>query len=207
MIESTATTPTVTPSTTPATLGALFAANAEAFSRQPLPADALEAVREDVGAADRMLLEGFVTGDLLAALYQALDLPLEEILRSAWGSLVELQEYRDTKRHPPEETSSVRFGKHRVTSTHHPKVELLLNERRIAALTFDLQLTLNIAATTLLVRAGHIWQARGCELQGEAALSYRGFSLLKKKSGTIALPAAIDFEGGIPIPSLPKAVG
>ena len=79
-----------------------------------------------------------------------------------------------------------------MTSKHHPKVTLLLNDREVASLTFDVQLTLNITATTLLVRAGRIWQARGSEFQGEAALSYRGFSLMKKKTASFTLPGAID---------------
>jgi len=191
----------------PTRLADFFAADAGAFGRQPLPADAKEAVQDDLGGLGEAALAGFVFSDLMATLYQALGLPLEDILRSAWSSLIELQEYRDAKRHPPEETSQVRFGKHRVTSTHHPKVELLLNDSAVATLTFDVQLTLNIAATTLLVRAGRIWQARGCEFQGEAALSYRGFSLMKRKTASVALPGAIDFGDGIAIPPLPKAVG
>ena len=70
-----------------------------------------------------------------------------------------------------------------------------------------MQLTLQITGTTLVVRAGRIWQARGSELQGEAALSYRGFSLMKKKVGKFTLPGALDFDDGIAIPPLPKAAG
>ena len=191
----------------PASLAEFFAADAAAFSRQPLPAEAKQAVQEDLGALDKAALEGFAFGDLLGTLYEALDLPLEDILRSAWSCLVELQEYRDAEKHPPEETSTVRFGRHKVTSKHHPKVDLLLNDREVASFTFDVQLTLSITGTTLLVRAGRIWQARGSEFHGEAALSYRGFSLAKRKTGSFTLPGAIDFADGIPIPPLPKAVG
>jgi len=191
----------------PEKLGEFFAADAETFSRQPLPADGKEAVKEDLTGLDKAALEGFVFADLMVTLYAALDLPLEDILRSAWSSLIELQEYRDAKKHPPEETSSVRFGKHRVTSNHHPKVEVLLNDQEVACLTFDVTLTLNVTATTLQVRGGRIWEARGAEFQGEAALSYRGFSLMRRKTGKLTLPGAIEFKDGIAIPPLPKAVG
>ena len=191
----------------PEKLAEFFAENAETFGRQPVPAEAVAALREDLGRADRAVLEGFAVGDLMATLYAALDLPLEDVLRSAWSSLVELQEYRDTQKHPPEETSNVRFGKHRITSKHHPKVALLLNEKEVASLTFDVMLTLSVTATTLLVRAGRIWQARGSEFQGEAALSYRGFTLMKKQTGRFTLPGSIDFAEGLPIPPLPKAAG
>lgn len=188
-------------------LGDFFASDAEAFSRTPLPAEASQAVQQDLGTLDKAALESFALADLLRSLYTALDSPLAEILRAAWSSLVELQEYRDTERHPPEETSSVRFGKHRVVSKHHPQVEILLNEQEVASLTFDVQLTLQIIGTTLTVRDGRIWQARGSEFEAEAILAYRGFQLMKKRTERFRLPGAIDFEEGIPIPPLPKAAG
>lgn len=192
---------------TPTRLADFFAADARAFSRQPLPVETSEAVQEDLGITDRAALQGFAFGDLMATLYQALDIPLEDILRSAWSSLIELQEYRDAQKHPPEESNKVRFGKYRITSTHHPKVTILINDQEVVTLTFDLRLTLKITTTTLLVRAGRIWRAQDLECQGEAALSYRGFSLMKKKTQQFTLPGAIDFEDGVPIPPLPKAVG
>ena len=191
----------------PRCLGEFFAADAEAFSRLPMPAETGQAVGQDIRALDQPALDSFAMADLLLSLYSALDLPLEDILRSAWRSLVELQEYRDADKHPPEETSNVGFGKHRVSSKHHPEVAILLNGQEVASLTFDVQLTLQITGTTLLVRAGHIWQARGTEFEGQALLSYRGFTLIKKKTERFRLPGTIDFEKGIPIPSLPKAAG
>jgi hypothetical protein len=191
----------------PATVADFFARDAEAFSRTPLPAEAAEAVKQDLGALDRAALEALAMTDLLRSLYDALDPRLDDILRSAWGSLNQLQEYRDAHKHPPEETSNVRFGRHKVTSKHHPTVEILLNEKAVASLTFDVLLTLQVSATTLVVRAGRIWQARGTEFQGEAALSYRGFTLIRKSTEKFSLPGAIDFSDGIPIPPLPQAAG
>lgn len=191
----------------PKRLGDFFASDADAFSRAPLPADAAQAVRQDLGGLDKAVFEHFALPDLLHSLYTALDLPLEELLRAAWSSLVELQEYRDTERHPPEETSSLRFGKHNVVSKHHPQVDILLNEQEIATLTFDVQLTLKVIGTTLTVRDGRIWQARGSEFEAEATLAYRGFQLMKKRTERFRLPGTLEFKEGIPIPPLPQAAG
>lgn len=67
-----------------------LASDAEVFSRAPLPAEASQAVRQDLAELDKAVLENFALADLLHSLYTALDSPLAEILRAAWSSLVEL---------------------------------------------------------------------------------------------------------------------
>jgi len=189
------------------TLADLFADSPRTFAGQPLSREVAEAISGDLGPGGQATLPDFAMGDLLQGLYQALDIPIEDVLRSAWASLVELQEYRDSNKHPPGEVNSLRFGKHKITSKHQPAVELLLNDREVASLTFDVVLTLHITATTLLIRDGSIWQARNAKGQGEGTVAYKGFTLLRAKTRELQLPGQIDFEDGVPIPRLPKAVG
>lgn len=188
------------------TLAEIFAANPQTFAQMQVPPDATQAVTDDLGGGDAAKKSGFAMGDLLQGLYQALDLPLEDILRSGWASLVELQEYRDPAKHPPGEVNSLRFGKHKIASKHRPSVQVLLNDQEIASLTFDVAVTLHITATTLMIRDGSIWQARGSEVRGEGSVAYKGFTLVRAKTKELHLPGQIDFEEGIPIPPLPRAV-
>jgi len=188
------------------TLAEIFAASPQAFAQMQVPRDATQAVADDVGGGDAVKASGFAMADMLQGLYQALNLPLEDILRTGWASLVELQEYRDQAKHPPGEVNSLRFGKHKITSKHRPIVQVLLNDQEIASLTFDMAVTLHITATTLMIRDGSIWQARGSEVRGEGAVAYKGFTLARAKTRDLQLPGQIDFEEGIPIPPLPRAV-
>jgi len=183
----------------------LLAPDADAFSALAISDDAGERLRSDLGALDQATLEGFMISDLLRSLYRALDLPLADILRSAWSSMVELQEYRDSAKHPPGEANRVRFGKHKVTSKHRPKLVVLVNEKEVGEIVFDIQLTLHITGTTLLVRDGRIWQAMGSEFEGECELSYCGLRLAHKKVGLFTIPGGIDIENGLPIPPLGMA--
>lgn len=191
----------------PVTLAGFFAPDVETFSRTPLPSETADAVKEDLGALDQPAMEAFAMTDLLCSLYHALEPPLQDVLRSAWAPLAELREYRDAEKHPPEETSNVRLGRHRIISKHHPKVAILLNEQEVASLTFDVQITLYVTAATLVVRAGRIWRARGCQFQAEAELTYRGLSLMKKKTEAFTPRGAVEFPDGILIPPLPRPAG
>lgn len=188
-------------------LSDLFAQDAEAFSALTVSEETQARLRTDLGALDRTMVEAFSIGEVLRTLYQALDEPLSDILQSAWSSMIELQEYRDSRKHPPGETSKVRFGKHKVTSRHHPKLEILLNGKGLGAITFDVLLTLHVTGTTLQVRDGRIWRASGSELEGEGLLSYSGLQLAKKKIDLFSIPGDIEFEDGLPIPSLFESTG
>lgn len=189
----------------PERLTDFLADSADAFSALVVSETAGDRLRDDLAALDPATPDGFAISDLLHSLYEALDQPLADILRSAWTSLVELQEYRDPEKHPPDETNRVRFGRHKMTSKHRPKLEVLVNGQEVGEIAFDLQLTLHITGTTLLVRDGRIWQAAGSEFEGGCELSYCGIRLVHKKVGLFTIPGGIDFAGGLPIPPLGKA--
>ncbi|PUB12454.1 hypothetical protein [Yoonia sediminilitoris] len=174
---------------------------------QQLPDEARDALREDIGSFGAGLAQLFTTAGILVALNKALDVPLTDILKSGWSSAVDLQPYLDPEKHPPEETTWVDFGKQKLTSTHNPKLEVLVNGKRVGTLTFDVVLTLHITATKLLVGNGRIWQATGTAFKGDCRLSYKGFPFIKKQIAKVSLPGTLNFAEGVRISKLPVAVG
>ena len=190
----------------PRTLCDLVATDEQQFAQSAVAAEAGDALRNDMGAFDSDLLQAFSTGAVLVALHKALDVPLADIFKSAWGSALELQAYRDSDKHPPDETSWIKFGKHKLTSTHQPKIEVLVNGKRIGTLSFDVKLTLHVTGTKLRVRDARIWEAAGTSFNGECGISYKGFPFIKREIATATLPGTILFEDGLPIPKLPVSV-
>jgi len=190
---------------TPETIAELFAASENRFRELPVSEESGERLRRDLGALDRNATETIGLGELLVGLYHALDLPLADVLKSAWSSLVELQDYLDPAKHPPGESSHVRVGKHTVKSKHQPHLDVVLNSAKIGTIPFDVTFSLDITGSTFLVRAGRIWQATGSEFEGEAKIAYKGLQLVKKKIGLFRSSDAIEFENGIAIPKLPGA--
>jgi hypothetical protein len=187
----------------PEVIADLFALDADEFSTLPVAAAIEEKMRDDLTVRNQAPANAFPVADILRGLHEALNVPLLDVLRSAWSSLIELQDYRDPKKHPPGTVANIRVGRHKIESKHRPKLAVLLNDQKVGEIYFDVQLTLDITGATLLVRDGRIWQATNSEFEGECALSYSGFTLARKRIPSIKLPGTLDFKGGIPIPSLP----
>ena len=140
-------------------------------------------------------------------LYEALDVALLDILKSGWQTMAELQAYRDPDKHPPTESSWVTLGRHKITSAHEPKVDVLFNGKRVGTLAFEAKLSLTVNDARLKVRDGRIWEVTGPVFDGEASLFYKGFVLLKKRVARFTFPSGVTFEDGVPIMPMPVAVG
>ncbi len=198
-----ATTTTDLAGTANETLAKFYAADSAEFSALEPNQPPKKALEDDVGGMGTGLTEAFTFAAALAVLYEALDVSLLDILKSGWRTMAELQEFRDLEKHPREEMSWVKLGRHKITSAHEPEVEVLFNGKRVGALVFDAKLILNVTDAQLRVQAGRIWEVTGPVLEGDASLSYKGFLLLKKSAAPFTFPSGIKFEEGVPIIPMP----
>ncbi|MHA6265172.1 hypothetical protein ACXYMO_18370 [Arenibacterium sp. CAU 1754] len=189
------------------TLADMYAADSAEFSALDLAQSSKDAMEQDVEQAGTGMIEAFTFAAALAVLYEALDVALLDILKSGWQTMGELQAYRDPEKHPPEEKSWVKMGRHKITSEHAPKVEMIFNGKRVGQLEFDAKLTLIVTDAKLQVQGGRIWEVTGPVFEGEASLSYKGFVLIKKKVAKFTFPSGVTFEEGVPILPMPVAVG
>lgn len=202
MTETMTTEPAVT-----LTLAKLYASDSAAFSKLEPDQSSKAAMQKDVEQMGSGLIEAFTFAAALAVLYEALDVAFLDILKSGWKTMAELQAYRDLEKHPPEEKSWVKLGRHKLTSAHEPKVEVLFNGKHLGQLDFDAKLTLNVTDAKLKVQNGRIWEVTGPVFEGEATLSYKGFLLLKKNLARFTLPSGVTFEKGVPIIPMPVSIG
>lgn len=141
-------------------------------------------------------------GGLSEAVRAMLDIKMTDILASAWSTLRELQEYLDSDRHPPDEIASVPLIKHTVKSTHHPSIEVLVGDSRVAEIKFDAEIAIAVDGVVLTVRDGRIWAAAGGKWRATGALKWEGQQILKEQTPHYPLPGQISFEQGIAIPKL-----
>ena len=162
------------------TLASLFAADSAEFAALQPEQQMKAEVAKDLEQMGPGLIEAFTFAAALAVLYEALDVALMDIVKSSWTTMAELQAYRDPEKHPPEETSWVKLGRHKITSEHKPAVEVFFNGKRLGELQFDAKLTLNVTDARLRVQGGRIREVTGPVFVGETSISYKGFVLLKK---------------------------
>lgn len=138
------------------------------------------------------------------ALQQALQLSIGDVLVAGWNTCQALLEYADPARHPPEEVANVTLWEHTITSSHEPRVELLVNGDKVATITFGVDLELHFESATLTIQAGKILEVKTGTCVGKGVLKCEGAVLAERSSAEIALPGRLSFGDGIPIRPLLK---
>jgi hypothetical protein len=155
----------------------------------------MEAVKQQAGAAISALSGNMFAEGLRNSIASNFDMSIGGILAAAWSKCRELQRYLDK----PEATNYLRLAKHTVNSDHKPEVEVMLNEKAVAKLQFDVKFKLEIDGANLMVHEGMIKKVTAVSGKASCTISYKGYELYKKESQQIDLPGEVEFNPGIVI--------
>jgi hypothetical protein len=131
---------------------------------------------------------------------------LIDLLTGGWRDYRKLHQYRDAQRFPG--PADVSLAKHRIESTHHPRLEIGMNGVTAHTVEFDLVFSLTLQSVILEVSAGYITAVKAGTIDGEVELGLSSKSgevsklvpKLKAPFGSFDLPGKLDLEGGIPVP-------
>jgi hypothetical protein len=109
-------------------------------------------------------------------LHQLLDVDIGELVVEGWAARMELADavLRTRVGRAAEE---VRIGDHRITSTHHPTVDVLAGGSPITALRFELVVTLRLRRVLAVVRGGLLVEVPVGHLTADAVLTLDGREL------------------------------
>ena len=157
-------------------------------SRLPegIPASYWPAVMSQVGAKVR----------------EALHVPIESLLTSAWQGYNQFQKYRDSKRYPPDVTSVVPLANHTVTSRMDPYVEVFADDVSVGRIALEIALNIVLEGATLSIRDGKFRSLTLAKGHATGQLSCGGVVLVDLSSREYQLPGTISFGDGIRIPAL-----
>jgi hypothetical protein len=133
------------------------------------------------------------------ALRKILDTPLTEILGAGWNAYRSLLKYRDPKKYPPDEVILFPLKEHKITSSHKPQIEILVNDQVVDTIEFEIKLGLEIEMATLRIQAGKIKEVEAGAVTGTGTLMCGSAILLDCKSKKIQLPTVLSFGEGLPI--------
>lgn len=133
------------------------------------------------------------------ALHQTLSIPLSSILAGGWNQYRMLAQYRDRQKHPPEEVALVPLKQHKITSTHKPQIEILLNDRHVGSLEFDVVLALEIDMAILKIQNAKIWEIQVGSCRGKGTLKFGTAILFERPTKKLALPKLISIPNGLAI--------
>ena len=125
-----------------------------------------------------------------------------DILLNSWNKAKILPQYLDKKKYPPEETIHVSLADHTIRSEHQPYIELVVNNKSIAKINFNVKLEILLQSTKLKIQDGKIKAVLTGSCGGKGSITCEGFEIVEKKLKSISLPGAIHLGDGIAIPPL-----
>ncbi len=160
---------------------------------------ALRDLKDKLGADTPATIWSVVERQVGEAVGTALGIPLSSVLAGAWNKYEPLWEYCDPLRHPPGESSQVPLAAHTVSSHHRPFIEIVLGEKAIGALEFDVEVSVTLEAAVLTIMDGKFREITTGDAGVEASLSCEDSTLIKRELGDYRLPGKISFGEGIPI--------
>jgi hypothetical protein len=141
----------------------------------------------------------FSAADVTGKMMDLLDVDLVEIMVGAWSKYNELKKYGDSTKYPPKDTYLVSLAEHTFKTTHHPKVDVLVDGVKAKEIVFDVKLSLAVEGVTLVIRNGQIMGVKTGSCKGKGTFAYKDYPIIEKETESFDLPGDINFEEGIPI--------
>jgi hypothetical protein len=144
------------------------------------------------------LLKNFASESVADALKQALNVPVIDVLGAAWKTWSDLRKFCDQLQHPPGEIGNYTLAEHVITSSHHPRFQLMFDGAPCGPeIEFDVELTLTIEAAVLEIVNARIMKAATGTIQGTGEIDLGGVTLIERKTQTLDLPGKFSFGEGI----------
>jgi hypothetical protein len=120
---------------------------------------------------------------------RALNVKLVDIFVGAWSGISAVAELGDTSKYPVGERHFVPLANHRITSSHQPKVEVLIDGMPLVTLALDVFLQAQFEAAVLEVEGGHIHAIKPGNCMATASVSCRGVPIVSASQRRLTLPA------------------
>jgi hypothetical protein len=130
-------------------------------------------------------------GDQVAVVaHGLLDLDFGDLVIAGWRKQGELAAAAERTAANPGTSEVVELATHRVSSAHHPFVELLVNDVHLATVNFDLEVEFVVKALVVTVRDGHVVSLHTGACDVAATLAAEGIQLASRR-GHFELPLVV----------------
>lgn len=128
-----------------------------------------------------------------------LKLDLGDMLISGWRKYTELSKAAHRTLASPGCEEIVVLATHRVASTHHPSVEVLIDGVKVHTFVFELKVIFDLNGVIAVVRQGNLVALRAGECVVTATLTLQGATLELSRKGHLNLPLAIRLHRPLPL--------
>jgi hypothetical protein len=130
-------------------------------------------------------------GDQVAAVADGvLALDLGDLVVAGWRKQGQLAAAAERTAANPGTSELVELATHRVSSVHHPYVELLVNDARVTTVNFELDLEFEVKALVATMRDGHLVSLHSGDCDLSATLTAEGVRLASRRQ-QFSLPVVV----------------
>ena len=130
-------------------------------------------------------------GDQVAAVANGvLALDLGDLVIAGWRKQGQLAAAAERTAANPGTSELVELATHRVSSVHHPYVELLVNDVRVTTVNFELDLEFEVKALVATVRDGHLASLHSGNCDLSATLTAEDIRLASRRQ-QFSLPVLV----------------
>jgi hypothetical protein len=119
-----------------------------------------------------------------------LDLDLGDLVIAGWRKQGQLAAAAERTAANPGTSELVELATHRVSSVHHPYVELLVNDVRVTTVNFELDLEFEVKALVATVRDGHLVSLHSGNCDLSATLTAEDIRLASRRQ-QFSLPVLV----------------
>ena len=120
--------------------------------------------------------------ELAAATAELTSVNLADVMAAGWKKYDALIKAARSTRDDRNATELVSLATHKITSDHHPSIDLCLDSKRLAAVQIGIDITLTIAGAIAVVKQGRLMEIRAGSCTASGSLAIRGVELMKKQT-------------------------
>ncbi len=143
---------------------------------------------------------GFVADAAAQAVAKRLQFDIFELVFKAWAAVRELQDYADPVKHPPSETSLVRWGKCSIQAPQALDLTMSLAGITLPVLRLTVDLSAEFHSLALTIQGGAIRKLAPGPCCASAGLKYRKVALIApRKTPELSFEHGIEFAEGLQI--------
>jgi hypothetical protein len=140
-------------------------------------------------------------GDQVAAVADGvLALDLGDLMIAGWRKQGQLAAAAERTAANPGTSELVELATHRISSVHHPYVELLVNDARVTTVNFELDLEFEVKALVATMQNGHLISLRSGDCDLSATLTAEGVRLASRRQHSLPVlvrwPLQLHLGGG-----------
>jgi len=140
-----------------------------------------------------------ILDEVKAEIETLLDIAIPEVLAGAWNSAGMLVQYLNKEKYPVDETVIVPLVEHTIESSHHPYIEVLIDDMPMGKVHLDIEIEMNLEGFNVKLQNGRIKAIATGLCKAKGSIAIQGVTIAEEEMKPISLPGVIRLQEGIEI--------